>query len=151
MRVHSAKVTTQFLLLNSSRRLRSITTCAHIAMGESDAIIKMLGINDGLLWKRWTFSDSTDFTVCSIHCVYRAKSILGRCFYSWTWWGYTTYSAINLSAEMEVLVIREENVKEILSGLNSGSCGPAALTCNWQLKVANFLKFHRCPWASMVH
>ena len=31
---------------------------------------------------------------------------------------------INLSAEMEVLVIREENVKEILSGLNSGkSCG----------------------------
>ena len=27
---------------------------------------------------------------------------------------------INLSAEMEVLVIREENVKEILSGLNSG-------------------------------
>ena len=32
---------------------------------------------------------------------------------------------INLSAEMEVLVIREENVKEILSGLNSGkSCGP---------------------------
>ena len=32
---------------------------------------------------------------------------------------------INLSNEMEVLVIREENVKEILSGLNSGkSCGP---------------------------
>ena len=32
---------------------------------------------------------------------------------------------INLSDEMEVLVIREENVKEILSGLNSGkSCGP---------------------------
>ena len=31
----------------------------------------------------------------------------------------------NLSNEMEVLVIREENVKEILSGLNSGkSCGP---------------------------
>ena len=36
----------------------------------------------------------------------------------------TTYSEINLSDEMEVLVIREENVKEILSGLNSGkSCG----------------------------
>ena len=32
---------------------------------------------------------------------------------------------INLSNKMEVLVIREENVKEILSGLNSGkSCGP---------------------------
>ena len=32
---------------------------------------------------------------------------------------------INLSAEIEVLVIRDENVKEILSGLNSGkSCGP---------------------------
>ena len=28
----------------------------------------------------------------------------------------------------------------------------AALTCNWQLKLANFRKFHRCPWASMgVH
>ena len=31
-------------------------------------------------YKRWTFSDSTDFTVCSICCVYRAKLILGRQF-----------------------------------------------------------------------
>ena len=47
---------------------------------------------------------------------------------------------INLSNEMEVLVIREENVKEILSGLNSGkSCGPDGIhprlinteTLNW--------------------
>ena len=34
-------------------------------------------INDGLFRKRWTFADSTDFTVCSIRCVYRAKLILG--------------------------------------------------------------------------
>ena len=27
----------------------------------------------------------------------------------------------------------------------------AALTCNWQLKLVNFRKFHRCPWASMGH
>ena len=27
----------------------------------------------------------------------------------------------------------------------------AALTCNWQLKLANFRMFHRCPWASMGH
>ena len=25
----------------------------------------------------------------------------------------------------------------------------AALTCNWQLKLANFRKFHRCPWGSI--
>ena len=27
----------------------------------------------------------------------------------------------------------------------------AALTCNWQLKLANFRKFNRCPLASMGH
>ena len=35
-------------------------------------------INDGLSRIQWTFSDSMDFTVCSIRCVYRAELILGR-------------------------------------------------------------------------
>ena len=36
------------------------------------------GINDGFFRIRWTFSDSMDFTVCSIRCVDRAEMILGR-------------------------------------------------------------------------
>ena len=35
---------------------------------------------DGVSRIRWTFSDSMDFTVCSIRCAYRAELILGRLF-----------------------------------------------------------------------
>ena len=33
----------------------------------------------------------------------------------------------------------------------SGSLYRTELTCNWQLKLVNSRKFHRCPWVPVGH
>ena len=60
------------------RKLFMLVRHSRIVIYEPLNSLIWAGINDGFFRIRWTFSDSMDFTVYSIRCVYRAEMILGR-------------------------------------------------------------------------
>ena len=84
------------------------------------------GINDGLFRIRWTFSDSMEFTVCSIRCVYdRAELIPSTALTSDDL--DTQMAPVHILLFVAVLFIYGRTVMLNLTGLNYFRHFPSSL------------------------